>query len=83
MIMSQHATETTPAEGSIDDSEWYGLGTIGWALWVGMVVMNFFGGMSALSGTVALAGYLLFCTVGSYLWIRFLKFVLQKILSVV
>lgn len=73
--------ETGTHAATTDDARTtrYGLGRTGWALWAVIVAMNFFGGMSAVSGGLALAGYAVFCLVGSYVWVRVGKYVLQKL----
>lgn len=54
----------------------YGLGTKGWIIYFLMVLFNLPAGVATFDG-IGIVGYVLFIIVGGYIWIRFLKWVLQ------
>jgi hypothetical protein len=73
-VVSTAAEEPAPQPDT-----WLFLGRTGWVVYAIVLVLNVYGGLTAVSGIAGTIGYVLFCIFGAYILVIFWKKVLQFI----
>lgn len=77
MHMTQHATAATGQE-TAESTLWFGLGKTAWTIFAVLILANSAFVLAEYPNATGVGTVLLMTVVG-YAWIRFLKFVLQKL----